>query len=125
MKMFCLSLHPEHLNNLKKLNYIPVGLGKNKFSDEWLKDNTGDNISYKNKHYGEYTFHYWLWKNMFHKIQDNEWIGFCAYRHYWADNNETRSDEIGKIVNNNNFLNFVLKTKKKNGKIIMLSLVKR
>lgn len=116
MKMFCLSLHPEHLNNLKKLNYIPVGLGKNKFSDEWLKDNTGDNISYKNKHYGEYTFHYWLWKNMFHKIPDNEWIGFCAYRHYWADNNETRSDEIGKIVNNNNFLNFVLKNQKEEWK---------
>jgi hypothetical protein len=112
MKMFCLSLYPEHLNNLKNINYIPVGLGKNSFSDEWTKDNTGDNISYKNKYYGEYTFHYWLWKNMFHKIKDNEWIGFCAYRHYWADNNKHHSDEINKMVNNNNFLNFVLKSQK-------------
>ena len=50
MKMFCLSLYPEHLNNLKKINYIPVGLGNNLFSDEWTKDNNGDNISYKNKY---------------------------------------------------------------------------
>ena len=112
MKMFCLSLYPEHLNNLKKINYIPVGLGNNLFSDEWTKDNTGDNISYKNKYYGEYSFHYWFWKNMFDKIKDNEWIGFCAYRHYWADNNKYYSDEINKMINNNNFLNFVLKVQK-------------
>jgi hypothetical protein len=49
---------------------------------------------------------------MFDKIKDNEWIGFCAYRHYWADNNKYYSDEINKMINNNNFLNFVLKTQK-------------
>ena len=47
----------------KKLNYIPVGLGTDKFDKEWTTDNTGKNISFKNKFYGENTFHYWLWKN--------------------------------------------------------------
>ena len=49
-KIFCMCLHDHHLQNLKKLNYIPVGLGKNTFSNDWLKDNTGINISYKNSH---------------------------------------------------------------------------
>ena len=31
MKIYCMCLHDHHLNNLKKLNYIPVGLGKNIF----------------------------------------------------------------------------------------------
>ena len=45
----------------------------------------GKNISHKNKFYGEYTFHYWFWKNMLNKIPDNRWIGFCAYRRFWSD----------------------------------------
>ena len=65
----CLNSH--HLNNLKKLNYIPVGLGNNNFSDEWLRDNTGINISSKNPFYGEYTFYYWIWKNYLDSIENN------------------------------------------------------
>ena len=89
--MFCLSLHDSHLSNLKKINYIPVGLGENFFSDNWLRDNVGKNISNKNKYYGEYTFHYWFWKNMIDDIPDNKWIGFCAYRRYWANKSTINS----------------------------------
>ena len=46
-----------HLDKIKKLNYIPVGLGDGKFDKEWLRDNTFENISYKNKWYGENTFY--------------------------------------------------------------------
>ena len=105
--MFCLSLYPEHLNNLKKINYIPVGLGMNNFNNEWIRDNTGQNISSKNKYYGEYTFHYWFWKNMIDNISDKDWIGFCAYRRYWANNN-LKSEYIEKNINNNNFKEYVL-----------------
>ena len=45
--MYCLCLHNELLNVVKKLNYIPVGLKNNDFSSEWLRDNTGQNISKK------------------------------------------------------------------------------
>ena len=61
--MFCLTMSSNHLNFIKKINYIPVGLGEDKFSRDFFRDNEGDNISQKNKFYGEYTFHYWLWKN--------------------------------------------------------------
>ena len=82
-KIYCMCLHEHHLNNIKKLNYIPVGLGKNKFSNEWLNDNTGLNISEKNSFYGEYTFHYSLWKDQI-EINIDEWIGFCQYRKFWT-----------------------------------------
>ena len=50
-----------------------------------LSDKQGNSISFKNKYYGEYTFHYWLWKNYLDKIEEN-WIGFCQYRKYWSLN---------------------------------------
>ncbi len=63
LKMYCISLEPSHLNFVKSLDYIPVGLSQKDFSEDWMRDNTGENISNKNKFYGEYTFHYWIWKN--------------------------------------------------------------
>ena len=81
--MYCLSMEPNHLSTIKELNYIPVGLGRKTFSKEWMKDNTGKNITHKNKYYGEYTFHYWLWKNYLGNTE-NEWIGFCQYRKFWS-----------------------------------------
>ena len=80
--MYCLAIDDSLKNKIKELNYIPVGLGDNKFSEDWLRDNTGKNISQKNKHYGEYTFHYWLWKNYLDKIKTN-WVGFCQYRKFF------------------------------------------
>lgn len=103
----CLNSH--HLNNLKKLNYIPVGLGRNNFSSEWLKDNTGDNINIKNPHYGEYSFYYWVWKNLLNKIQNNIWIGFTGYRYHWSKSNKMHSDDINKIITKDNYENFILK----------------
>lgn len=85
LKMFCICIHNELLSKVKKLNYIPVGLGDDKFNDGWTKDNLGQNISEKNKFYGEYTFHYWFWKNELKNISENDWIGFCAYRRFWLN----------------------------------------
>ena len=81
--MYCLSLNPKHLEVIKKLNYIPVGLGEETFSKDWLSDRTNTNISFKNKFYGEYTFHYWIWKNYLDKVGE-DWIGFCQYRKFWS-----------------------------------------
>jgi len=91
-KMYCLCLHNKTLPIIKKLGYIPVGVGEDKFSQEWLKDDTLENISFKNKYYGEYTFHYWYWKNILPKIEDNYWIGFCAYREYWGNKKKITQD---------------------------------
>ena len=67
LSIYCLTLNPDHLDLIKKINYIPVGLGERNFSNEWMRDIAGKNISKKNSSYGEYTFHYWMWKNNLEK----------------------------------------------------------
>ena len=99
LDMFCLSLNPEHFDLIKALNYIPVGLGKSSFGKDWLSDTGTKNISKKNEFYGEYTFHYRLWKN--DEIKTNNWIGFCQYRKFW----------VKKKITNNNLTFEELKTK--------------
>ena len=85
LKMFCICIHNQLLDKVKKLNYIPVGLSDCQFDSGWIRDNLGENISKKNKFYGEYTFHYWFWKNELNKITDGNWVGFCAYRRFWLN----------------------------------------
>ena len=97
--MYCLSLHNKTLFSIKKMGYTPVGLGSGTFSNEWNRDNTLDNISHKNKYYGEYTFHYWFWKNVLPDIEKDQWIGFCAYREFWGNkNNLTKKSKIQDIA---------------------------
>ena len=85
LKIYCLDLFNEDLEKIKKLKYEPVGLGQNNFDKDWIRDNSGKNISEKNKYFGEYTFHYWFWKNQIEKIDDDTWVGFCAYRRFWSE----------------------------------------
>ena len=100
--MYCISVDEKDLNLIKNLNYIPVGLGDKNFSNEWLRDSTGENISHKNKWYTELTFHYYFWKNRLPSLKENTWVGFCAYRDYWVNQNEfnitNRYNEIDKIA---------------------------
>jgi hypothetical protein len=86
ISFFCLTLDPLHEDKIKKLSYIPVGLGKNNFSKNTLQDKDGKNISKKNPFYGEYTFHYWVWKNYLDRIK-TDWVGFCQYRKFFVKNN--------------------------------------
>ena len=99
LKMYCICLHDKLYSTIKELGYVPVGLGKEIFSDGWLRDNQGENISKKNEYYGEYTFHYWFWKNKIDQIENGTWIGFCAYRRFWSNNKKMIS-----TPDNNNFL---------------------
>ena len=77
LKMYCFSLENSNLEKIKKINYIPVGLGKKSFDKEWIRDNTNDHISEKNSWYGENTFYYWFWKNNLKKNFGTDWVGFC------------------------------------------------
>jgi hypothetical protein len=47
ISIYCLCLNNELLTKVKHLNYIPVGLGDNNFSNEWLRDSTKINVSKK------------------------------------------------------------------------------
>jgi hypothetical protein len=86
ISMFCLTLKPEHEKMIKDLSYIPVGLGDKKFSKECISDKIGFNISDRNPFYGEYTFHYWIWKNYLNEIK-TPWVGFCQYRKFFLKKN--------------------------------------
>jgi len=86
MKIYCISIYEENYDFFKNNNLIPVGIGRKKFNDNWLNDNGKDNISSKNDNFGEYTFHYNLWKNGFLK-EDVNWTGFCTYRRFWVKKN--------------------------------------
>ena len=97
--MYCHSLHDKMLPKIKKVGYVPVGLGDGKLSEEWLKDDSLINISHKNKYYAEYTFYYWFWKNVLPKVKDNHWIGFCSYRELWGNKKKiTESSKFADVV---------------------------
>ena len=87
MKIFCLSIYNKNYDKLKNLNLIPVGLGKEKYDKRWKNDRFGINISKKNVNFGEYTFHYNIWKNNHFNLNKEKWIGFCSYRRFWVKKN--------------------------------------
>ncbi len=62
--------------------YLPVEVGASLHDQPlpgFTADNTGDNISNKNKSYCELTALYWAWKNL-----DTDVIGLVHYRRYFA-----------------------------------------
>jgi len=103
MKIFCISIFDKDYKQYKKLNLVPVGLGNTNFSNTWLTDKDGKNISQKNLFFGEYTFHYYLWKNKKIKLKSYNWIGFCSYRRFWTYKEGLR------IQSFNNLKNIILK----------------
>ena len=96
LKLFCITLNPVNLKTINNLNLIPVGLGDKNFSKEWLQDKEGKSIASKNNFYGEYTFHYWIWKNYLNHLGDS-WIGFCQYRKFWSYN-EKKNNNINDLA---------------------------
>lgn len=59
---------------------LVVGANKNSFSNDYLKDNTEENISDKNNSYSELTGLYWIWKN-----DNSDHVGLVHYRRYFVD----------------------------------------
>ena len=86
--IYCLSIFNSDYESIISKKYIPVGLGNDSYSSGWLTDKNGENISKKNPYYGEYTFHYNLWKNDLIDENYNGWIGFCTYGRFWAQHKE-------------------------------------
>lgn len=74
--------------------YIPIQVGAeiNNIDLDYLKDNTGDNISEKNKNYCELTGLYWAWKNL-----DAEYIGLAHYRRHFCIKG-AKGDKENKVL---------------------------
>lgn len=74
---------------------IQVGTSINgSIYEDSLHDNTGDNISAKNRMYCELTAQYWAWKNL-----DADYYGFMHYRRYFSFNPSIlEEDTYGNVV---------------------------
>ncbi len=70
--MYCVCTKNKTLPLIKNLGYVPVGLGNDKFSAEWIKDDTLENISFKNKSFliGHLIFN----SLSFHKIPTSSFL---------------------------------------------------
>ena len=83
MKIFVVSHKEVNFPNQKI--YIPIQVGNGKSFTE-IRDNTGENISPKNKNFCELTAAYWIWKNDNSKI-----VGITHYRRYFFKNKFSNS----------------------------------
>ena len=83
LEIYCVT--NKDLNFLRNLNYNLAAVGKNKFSEMYIRSDNKDNIYHKELYYSELTFHYWFWKNRLKNYLENDsvWIGFCQKRRFW------------------------------------------
>lgn len=94
--------------------YLPLHVGAEISSTQlsYIGDNTGDNISSKNKSYCELTALYWAWKN----LKGFEMIGLNHYRRYFdfrphflmKDKYIINESFINKITPSENIINNLL-----------------
>jgi len=88
--------HKKFTCNLPSI-YTVLHVGKKNSQDlGYLGDDTGENISDKNRYYSELTGQYWIWKN----DAEDDYIGLCHYRRYFINNNKyvMKLDEYVKIL---------------------------
>lgn len=73
--------------------YLPLHVGREGKEDlGYTGDNTGDNISLKNKNYCELTGLYWAWKNL-----DADYIGMAHYRRHFVGK-KSRGNKREKVL---------------------------
>ena len=68
--------------------YIPVMAGsalRESVPEGYLRDDSGENISMRNREYCELTALYWAWKHL-----DMDVIGLCQYRRFFASLNSRK-----------------------------------
>lgn len=81
-KLFCIYHKPSVLFEKDWIVPIQTGVEDSEYRLGILCDNEGDNISSKNKNYGEITAQYWVWKNYLAQNPGLKHVGFCHYRRF-------------------------------------------
>ena len=95
----------KHIPLLDQLELKVIGSGcqskpENYYPENWIKDNSFENISNKNLHFGTLTSHYWIWKNLVDKINTNKWIAICHYRRFWVQSGCEKNTNIHNLKEN-------------------------
>lgn len=103
IEIYCIS--NKKYSFLNRLNIFLIGAGaakKNRqfYPKNWFKDNSGINISKKNKTHGTLTSHYWIWKNRLPLTKN--WVAVCHYRRFWVKKNSRK-------INTDNLSSFLLR----------------
>ncbi|MBO6016809.1 MAG: DUF4422 domain-containing protein [Oscillospiraceae bacterium] len=74
--------------------YLPVQAGRALHAPlAYTGDDTGENISGKNKNFCELTCLYWAWKNL-----DADAVGLCHYRRYLAGRGSGGEKPLGELT---------------------------
>lgn len=94
IKIYSFYYHPNSIVFNDNI-YIPVWAGKNNKSQVsgFLGDDTGENISDKNKYYSELSGIYWVWKNTRSEI-----VGSCHYRRYFTNCKEPFVHQLKRLL---------------------------
>ncbi len=91
LKIFVTHTSNKNDETIKNPLYVDVVAGavnqKKTMPEGFVGDNTGENISDKNKYYCELSTQYWAWKNV-----EADYYGFCHYRRYMTLSSKDYSD---------------------------------
>jgi hypothetical protein len=75
-----------------------VGCGNNfNIPSNWHNSNKKINISQKFLSYADLTAHYYIWKNLLDKYNQDSWVGFSQYRRLWIKNKIARDIELNLL----------------------------
>ena len=97
-------------NYIPDNSFLPIHVGKeiSTINLPYQSDNSGINISSKNKNYCELTALYWAWKN----LNEVGTIGLCHYRRFFDFSDTTSANTIIEITEeyfSTNFENYIYK----------------
>ncbi len=92
LKIFVVYYKPAKVFRSEIFEPIQAGAAGSRHDLGMLRDDTGDNISKKNRNYGELTAWYWVWKNWLPAHPEVTSVGFCHYRRFF-DFSKLQKDE--------------------------------
>lgn len=82
MTLYCITHKP--VEHLQRWAVTPVAVGSWTPPSGYLRDNIGDHIAGKNRHWCELTAQYWLWRNVLNLEAEEQINGFCHYRRFFV-----------------------------------------